>query len=87
MLFSILLFLSPLLVNVLCDFIDYCMLSIKIRLIVVQIPQSLSKKDGYDHREALFGVPPYGGSIQQNLFYADSDLCNSQVDTNNLLTF
>eukprot|EP00978_Attheya_sp_CCMP212_P021224 scaffold61816_cov54-Attheya_sp.AAC.1 len=58
------------------------MLCIKIRLIVVQIPQSLSKKDGYDHREALFGVPPYGGSIQQNLFYADSDLCNSQVDTN-----
>ena len=29
----------------------------------------------------MFGVPPYGGSIQQQLYYADSDLCNTNVDT------
>ena len=39
------------------------------------------KLGGYDHREALFGVPPYGGSIQQTLFYAGSDLCDPDVDT------
>lgn len=37
--------------------------------------------EGYDHREALFGVPPYGGSITQNVYYADSDLCDPNVDT------
>ena len=36
--------------------------------------------DGYDHREALFGLPPYGGSIQQNIYYADSTLCDSNTD-------
>jgi len=46
-----------------------------------KIPQSLFKEGGYDHREALFGVPPYGGSIAQNVYYADSDLCDSNVDT------
>jgi hypothetical protein len=46
-----------------------------------QIPHSLFKEDGYDHREALFGVPPYGGSIAQNVYYADSDLCEPNVDT------
>lgn len=47
----------------------------------VHIPQNLFKPGGYDHREALFGVPPYGGSIAQMLYYADSDLCDSNVDT------
>lgn len=37
-------------------------------------------EDGYDHREALFGIPPYGGSITQNVYYADSDLCDPHVD-------
>ena len=46
-----------------------------------QIPHSLFREDGYDHREALFGVPPYGGSIAQNVYYADSDLCDPNVDT------
>ena len=50
-------------------------------LSIAQIPHSLFKEDGYDHREALFGVPPYGGSIATNLFYADSDLCDQNVDT------
>jgi len=40
----------------------------------------LTRADGYDHREALFGVPPYGGSIQQNVYYADQDLCDLNVD-------
>lgn len=48
---------------------------------MLQIPHSLFKEEGYDHREALFGVPPYGGSIAQNVFYADSDLCDPAVDT------
>jgi len=29
----------------------------------------------------LFGIPPYGGSIQQQVYYADDTLCNSNVDT------
>ncbi|KAL3904165.1 MAG: hypothetical protein SGILL_010173, partial [Bacillariaceae sp.] len=44
------------------------------------IPHSLFKEEGYDHREALFGVPPYGGSIAQNVYYANSDLCDPNVD-------
>ena len=48
---------------------------------LLQIPHSLFREEGYDHREALFGVPPYGGSIAQNVYYADSDLCDPNVDT------
>jgi hypothetical protein len=43
----------------------------------VQVPKNLFQENGYDHREALFGSPPYGGSIAQNLYYADSDFCDS----------
>ena len=39
------------------------------------------REKGYDHREALFGIPPYGGSITQNVYYADSDLCDARVNT------
>mmetsp|Transcript_4158 Transcript_4158/g.5563 ORF Transcript_4158/g.5563 Transcript_4158/m.5563 type:complete len:94 (+) Transcript_4158:656-937(+) len=46
----------------------------------MQVPQSLFKAEGYDHREALFGVPPYGGSIAQNVYFADADLCDANVD-------
>ena len=49
--------------------------------LMIHIPHNLFREDGYDHREALFGVPPYGGSIAQNVYYADSDLCDSKVDT------
>ena len=45
------------------------------------MPQSLSRDGGYEHRDALFGIPPYGGSIHQQVYYADSDLCDSNVDT------
>jgi hypothetical protein len=38
----------------------------------------LFKEDGYEHREALFGMPPYGGSITQNVFYANSKLCDAK---------
>jgi hypothetical protein len=47
----------------------------------LQIPHSLYKDDGYAHREALFGYPPYGGSIAQQVYYADSQLCDVNVDT------
>jgi len=47
----------------------------------IHIPKQFFRIDGYDHREALFGIPPYGGSITQNIYYADSDLCDSNVDT------
>lgn len=43
----------------------------------IQIPSTLFKSGGYEHREALFGTPPYGGSINQPLYYAGSDLCDS----------
>ncbi len=41
-----------------------------------QIPHKLFRAEGYDHREALFGIPPYGGSIAQNVYYADDELCD-----------
>lgn len=47
----------------------------------VNIPHALFRPDGYDHREALFGIPPYGGSITQFVYYADSDLCDPNVNT------
>jgi len=43
----------------------------------IHVPHSLYKIEGYQHREALFGIPQYGGSIAQNLYYADSDLCST----------
>jgi hypothetical protein len=49
--------------------------------ISIQIPHSLFKEAGYDHREALFGMPAYGGAIAQNVYYAQSDLCDANVDT------
>lgn len=47
----------------------------------VHIPHTLFRPDGYEHREALFGIPPYGGKITQFVYYADSELCDPQVDT------
>ena len=46
-----------------------------------QIPHSLFREQGYDHREALFGMPSYGGSIAQNVYYSQSTLCDANVDT------
>lgn len=41
----------------------------------VHLPKELQRPSGYDHREALFGIPPYGGSILQSVQYATEDLC------------
>lgn len=42
----------------------------------IHIPKSLTRREpGYRHREAFFGIPPYGGSIQQKLIYADHAMC------------
>jgi hypothetical protein len=50
-------------------------------IVFFQIPHSLWRENGYDHREALFGIPPYGGAIATNVYYADSTLCDSDVDS------
>mmetsp|Transcript_34167 Transcript_34167/g.48555 ORF Transcript_34167/g.48555 Transcript_34167/m.48555 type:complete len:589 (+) Transcript_34167:2-1768(+) len=42
----------------------------------VLVPHKLRKPNGYSHQEALFGIPSYGASLQQFLYYADSDLCS-----------
>ncbi|KAL7581381.1 hypothetical protein ACA910_021973 [Epithemia clementina (nom. ined.)] len=43
----------------------------------VQIPQNLKRNStGYDHRNALFGMVPYGGSIQQQVYYTEDTLCS-----------
>lgn len=34
-------------------------------------------KDGYEHRDALFGISPYGGSIQEKLYYTTDTMCSS----------
>lgn len=49
--------------------------------LMIQVPHSLHREGGYDHREALFGIPPYGGSIAQQVYYADSNLCDPNVNT------
>uniref|UniRef100_A0A7S3P662 Vacuolar sorting receptor thioredoxin-like domain-containing protein n=1 Tax=Amphora coffeiformis TaxID=265554 RepID=A0A7S3P662_9STRA len=43
----------------------------------VQIPKALQRKDGYDHMEASFGFAPYGGTLQQKVYYAGGTLCDS----------
>ena len=36
----------------------------------INIPEELYKPDGYNHKEALFGIPVYGGTIAEKLQYA-----------------
>lgn len=38
----------------------------------VQIPRDLFRPEGYSHKEALFGIPVYGGTIAERLFYANT---------------
>ena len=38
------------------------------------------KEGGDRHREAMFGMPKYGGAYSQNVYYADADLCSFDVD-------
>jgi hypothetical protein len=49
-------------------------------LTIPQLPKELRSEGGYDHREALFGLPPYGGSITQNVYYADALMCDTNED-------
>lgn len=45
------------------------------------------KEEGYDHKDALFGVPPYGSSIQQQVLYVEgTDFCGAgnQLETGNV---
>lgn len=46
----------------------------------ISVPPSLRKDGGYGHREAMFGIPPYGGSIEQTVYYIDADLCDANMD-------
>lgn len=45
----------------------------------VLTPKELTKPDGYEHREALFGIPPYGSKLQEKVYYAGKgqDLCTT----------
>lgn len=47
----------------------------------VQIPSDLNSrtKQGYDHRDALFGIPPYGASIHEHVYYTTDLLCGSSA--------
>lgn len=46
----------------------------------IHIPSQFKKDGGYEHREALFGVPPYGGAIIENVYYADDSMCSDKFD-------
>ena len=37
----------------------------------------MQRKDGYDHVEASFALAPYGGTLQQSVYYAGGTLCDS----------
>ena len=57
-----------------------CAASVQTSKLQILIPSDLRKEGGYAHKDALFGIPPYGGSIQQQLVYVDSPLCSSEID-------
>lgn len=43
----------------------------------IVLPESLMKKDGYQHKDALFGYPDYAmGSLQTQLIYANASGCD-----------
>lgn len=47
-------------------------------VVSVQIPRELFKAEGYAHKEALFGIPVYGGFIAEKLYYSSSTfLCSA----------
>ena len=50
-------------------------------LFSLQSPQSLAKEGGYDHEEALFGNPPDGTVISENVYYANSEMCDDSKQT------
>lgn len=49
----------------------------------IVLPESLMKKDGYQHKDALFGYPAYAiGSLQTQLIYTNSTGCEKIVADN-----
>ena len=42
-----------------------------------QIPRSLQKENGYDHRVTRLGAMPYGRSLSQQLYYTNNTLCDN----------
>lgn len=50
--------------------------AIEFSLAAMQSPSNLVKESGYDHRDPLFGSPPYGKSLQLPLYYIESVLCS-----------
>mgnify|MGYP003487640133 CR=1 FL=1 len=68
-------------ITIAMHFAPLCSVSQLFGCFFLQIPHSLFKVEGYDHRVALFGIPPYGGSIAQYVYYADGNLCDQNVDT------
>lgn len=49
--------------------------------LMIHVPHRLFKESAYDHREAMFGRPPYGKSISQNVYYADSYMCTNEKNS------
>jgi len=43
-------------------------------------PSHLQRENGYDHREALFGFPPYGYAIEEKVYYMKSTMCDDDMD-------
>ncbi|KAJ0402758.1 hypothetical protein ATCC90586_007669 [Pythium insidiosum] len=47
----------------------------------IVLPESLMKKDGYQHKDALFGYPAYSvGSLQTQLYYTNSTGCGAKIE-------
>lgn len=46
----------------------------------IHVPTELRKDGGYDHIEALFGVPAYAGAIIENVYYADDPMCSDDFN-------
>jgi len=46
----------------------------------IEVPATLFREEGYNHREALFGKIPYGNALSQTVYWADSELCDDFVD-------
>jgi PA domain len=51
----------------------------------IRTPSALNTgtKEGYEHLDAFFGIPPYTGSIQENVYYSTDTLCSRPSDSDN----
>ena len=57
----------------------HCSTSMSVQRFATTNPSISFKKNGYDHRGALFGTIPYGTTIQQQVYYAGSILCSGEL--------